>query len=123
MQAELTILESQYDSIVEEDIESGENKRHSVYHMRRESNTLWQKSKEIRKLLEEYQQTLIRLDQVSKLKNVDERSYQALQRYLRSPEGVNNFLRGREANPWSEKNRSDLVTLSSRHVEADLLTV
>ncbi|KAH0566300.1 hypothetical protein GP486_000300 [Trichoglossum hirsutum] len=115
MQAELTILESQYESIVEEDIESGKHERLSVYRMRRESNIQWRTAKEARKLLKEYHQ-------LSKLKCVDDKHYQALQKYLRIPEGVNNFLGGREANPWSEKNRSDLVTLSSQHAEEDLLT-
>lgn len=54
MQAELTILESQYENIVKRDIESGKHERLSVYRMRRESNAQWRKRKQFDRLLMKY---------------------------------------------------------------------
>ncbi|KAI9783695.1 MAG: hypothetical protein M1839_003543 [Geoglossum umbratile] len=130
MQAELEILDDQWDKIVAGDVKSGTNERLSVYRMKNAQfpNDLKRKGTlEMRTLLEKYSQynphtALLQQAELDRFEPANKRDVDNLVKYIKRRDCLNDFLDGREMNPWEEKNRSDLISLSSRHAEGDLLT-
>ncbi|MCJ1250627.1 hypothetical protein MMC30_007855 [Trapelia coarctata] len=77
---------------------------------------------EIRAALDKYYVALLQQAAISRLDSASTSDHKFLQAWLDHPDGGKLFLRGREANPWRDEHFKDLVCLSGRRGEDNLLT-
>ncbi|KAL8769329.1 MAG: hypothetical protein Q9209_004711 [Squamulea sp. 1 TL-2023] len=129
MQAEINKLERELQDIAREDRLSGhaERQRYSrewwrLARAQGADSLQWDKCLEIRAKLNEYNSALLNAQQVFTMTTPIEQDTRFLRTWLSRPESGDNFLRGGEASLWGIDNTNDLVALSKRPGEHDVLT-
>ncbi|MCJ1462994.1 hypothetical protein MMC07_001598 [Pseudocyphellaria aurata] len=126
MQAELVHLEAELENIEREDKHSknGDKFEVSLFDLKASSCTendiQWRKVLEIRSKLQQYSAALLQYSSIQKYEKPHKRHLNILREWLDRPEGGDFFLRGREAETW--KTDADLIALSTRKAEKDVLT-
>ncbi|KAH0566303.1 hypothetical protein GP486_000303 [Trichoglossum hirsutum] len=120
LQAEIADFEAMWEDIMEENREPGVNQRCSVADMKDANSPKWQKTLELRKLLKEYNDAVLQQKQMNELEPANKRDLICLREFL--IKGLKLVFPAEEWMPWDEKNTSDLIALSNRYTERDLLT-
>ncbi|MCJ1269864.1 hypothetical protein MMC22_009757 [Lobaria immixta] len=128
MQAELVHLEAELENIANEDSYSGHGEKDSFEvsfsklkdSCGTENDLQWRRVLEIRHKLKEYNNALLQYSGIQKYEKPNKRYLNILQEWLDRPEGGDYFLQGREAEIWESD--ADLIALSGRQAEKDLLT-
>jgi len=91
-------------------------------HQSKCDNKQWDKVLELRAILEEYNKALLRFSEVTTLEAANKSDLNNLREWLRRKDGGHNFLRGYEADTWDKFNEKDLVSLTARYRNKDVLS-
>ncbi|KAF4243136.1 hypothetical protein CNMCM6805_001738 [Aspergillus fumigatiaffinis] len=135
LQAELANLEQELKNIIQEDRElaAQEEKKQkypfSVWHLKSSANDpsvdsyQWDKVKEVRELLYQYNAALLQQSQIMDLKAPAKVEAAGLREWLRRPEcGGGIFQMLTEKDVWSEANEGDMIAICRQQDEVDDFT-
>ncbi|MCJ1369387.1 hypothetical protein MMC20_000598 [Loxospora ochrophaea] len=132
LQAELLTLERELRDIVTDDLTSDDEQRKSyssswwALKESSESKTAdqaqWQKRKEMREKLKEYNSALLQATRLHALSPPSKGDLSLLRTWMMHPKGGANFLDGDEDGIWDEANQDDLVCLATSRGEQDPFT-
>ncbi|KAL3252646.1 hypothetical protein ABHI18_009976 [Aspergillus niger] len=123
LQAEIAYIQNDLQYIIEKDGQSEDKASFpfSVWDMKTSEDPVqWEKVLEARRLLKEYNETLLQQAQLLRLNAPEKADLEVFQEWLKEEESRHMWFS--PPDQWRGENESDLIALKSRHEETDRFT-